>query len=130
MNAAVDFSTDSATLRELTRETEKHLSEGHSEDARGLLRDFMNASGLGAFAFGDGPSVNAGLAWVYAKLAALEPKAGHEDKAVGFGQSALLLNPNDALAHAVLPEEQVLLVGHSLMRHGKPGRARRPRAIA
>tara|TARA_Y100001934_G_scaffold147810_1_gene177407 strand:+ start:176 stop:544 length:369 start_codon:yes stop_codon:yes gene_type:complete len=67
----------------------------------------------------DAISIQGGLAWLFDRLADAAGDYAYRVKANGYGQTALLLNPNDAPALAVLPDRKVELVAHNLLRHRK-----------
>ncbi|MDD9915092.1 MAG: hypothetical protein OXT01_10570, partial [Rhodospirillaceae bacterium] len=73
----------------------------------------------------DAISIHGGLAWLFDRLADAAGDYAYRVKANGYGQTALLLDPNDALALAVLPDREVELVAHNLLRHRKSVMARR-----
>ena len=100
------------------------LRDGATDEARRILADFLVAQGVGAIVPPERISANAGLAWIYMQLASREPGGEYEQKAIGFGQAALLLEPQDALSFTLLPEDRIHLIAHNLMRHRKPAAAR------
>lgn len=114
------------TLAETVARIEERLGAGALDEAHRMIITCVSEEGSGRAATA-GPSsitINAGLAWLFDKLASQHPEAGYAQKALGYGQAALLLNPRDALAYAVLPEDQILLVAHNLLRYRKKQAAR------
>ena len=102
---------------------ERLVLDGDVAEALRLLRETLVAE------VGDphpeSVSLNGGLAWLFDRLSDASPGRAYRQKAIGYAQSALLLDPEDALAYAVLPEHETHLVAHNLLRHRNGARARR-----
>lgn len=114
--------SDRQTLTDAIARVEAGLYEGALDRARQDARD----AAILACAPVDTQriSLNAALAWLYGRLAAETADAGFVTKSIGYAQSALLLDPSDVLAFAVLPAHEAELVAQNLLRHRKPDRAR------
>ncbi len=113
-------------LKDIVARIETSLSTGALEVALQQLREALSSEGREAPEIRDPNtiSLNAGLAWLCNRLVSDFPGVGYEQKMIAYGQSALLIDPRDSLAFQVLPDEQIHLVAHNLLRHRKSRGAR------
>ncbi|NKB54744.1 MAG: hypothetical protein GKS00_00240 [Alphaproteobacteria bacterium] len=103
---------DIAALVNVIVEIERRLAANRIDDGKALMRPFLPDGTAGTLF-----SAYGGLAFLYDSLAAGNRAPQFQQKRLEYGQSALLLNPTDALAHAVLSENECLLVAENLLRH-------------